>query len=124
MKVNGDKVKRLRLGMGMSQHELAGKAGVSQKMVWNMENGIGEHRPASVLAVARALEVSVETLMDPKETPADPGPADPGAPQAAEGPVAEEDTPDGPAAEGPDEGLLETWKQTIYDGDPDNVGPW
>ena len=101
MKVDGERIRQLRFGRGFSQKDLADKADVGQKVVWNMENGAGGHRPSSVLRVAEVLGVSVDDLV--VETfPAT------GTIQSRSG--------SGPG------NRIEIWRQTIYDGDPDSGG--
>ena len=101
MRVDGERIRQLRFGRGFSQKDLADKADVGQKVVWNMENGAGGHRPSSVLRVAEVLGVSVDDLV--VETfPAT------GTIQSRSG--------SGPGNH------IEIWRQTIYDGDPDSGG--
>lgn len=101
MYVDGEKIKQLRLNKGWSQRDLAEKAQVGQKVIWNMENGVGEHRPATVSRVAEALGTSVEALA------------------VSELPAAEtvRNAPDTL-----DANPIETWKQIIYNGEPGNGG--
>lgn len=101
MHVDGEKIRQLRLSKGWSQRDLAEAAGVGQKVIWNMENGVGEHRPATVSRVAEALDTSVKALL------------------ASEPPAAEtvHNVPDAL-----DAGPIETWKQIIYNGEPGNGG--
>ena len=101
MKVDGGKIKQLRLGRGFSQKDLAHEADVGQKVIWNMEHGTGGHRPNSVLRVAGVLGVSVDDLVV-ETSPA----ADAVQSQSASMP----------------ENRIEIWAQTIYDGEPESGG--
>ena len=101
MKVDSERIKQLRISKGLSQNDLAKEADLSQKIVWNMENDHGGHRPNSVLKVAGALGVSVDELAvdalpasDRIQTRSDSRP----------------------------ENRIEIWKQTIYDGEPESGG--
>ena len=101
MNVDGEKIKQLRLNKGWSQRDLAEEAQVGQKVIWNMENGTGGHRPATVSRVAEALGTSVDALL------------------VSESPAAE------PVQNAPDTqnaNLIEIWKQVIYNGEPGNGG--
>ena len=101
MRVDGERIKQLRLGRGFSQKDLSDAAKVGQKVVWNMENGTGGHRPSSVLRVAEALGVSVEDLVADTLPPTDITRGQPGERS---------------------ETRAEIWRQCIYDGEPENGG--
>ena len=59
----GEKLQRLRERAGLSQSGLADKAGLSVRSVQNWEQGHRGPSAAAVLALARALGVSAETLL-------------------------------------------------------------
>ena len=101
MKVDGRKIKQLRDARGCSQAVLADRAGIGQKVVWNMENGVGGHLPNTVLRVAEALDTTVEeltidTLPDTGEEPS--------------------------RLALPNGNRIEIWRQDIYDGEPGSGG--
>ena len=100
MRIDGERLKRLRISKGLSQDELATEADVSQKTVWNMENEQGEHRPKSVRKLAGALGISVDELVDAFPA-ADPTQSRPGSRPGSR---------------------IEIWRQTIYDGEPESGG--
>jgi len=58
----GDNIRRHRLLKGMSQRELAQKAGVSHTAVARAERGVHHPHPSTMRKLAMALEVSVEAL--------------------------------------------------------------
>jgi len=60
----GDEIRRLRLARGLSQEELAHRAGMSAKTVSRAEDGGGhEHRGSTYRRLAEALEVPPERLL-------------------------------------------------------------
>ena len=60
----GGNIARLRRAAGMSQEELAARAGLSQSFVSNLERGRRRSAQAeAVQALARALGVTVEELL-------------------------------------------------------------
>lgn len=58
----GNRLKELRVELGLTQAELAERVGVTRKTVNTVENGV--FTPSALLAfkLARALNVPVETL--------------------------------------------------------------
>jgi transcriptional regulator with XRE-family HTH domain len=58
------KLKRLREAAGLSQPELAARAGMNQYGVAKLEQGVREPSWATVQALAAALGVSCEAFMD------------------------------------------------------------
>ena len=56
-------LRRLRREAGLSQRELAGKAGVSPGTVYRLENGLRGAYPATLRKLAAALGVSPADLM-------------------------------------------------------------
>ncbi|MBW6395806.1 helix-turn-helix domain-containing protein [Thermus sp. SYSU G05001] len=68
----GKRVRELRERAGLSQHELAKRAGLTQGMIWQIEEGRKRPSVASLLAIARALNVSPSELLpvvNTKENP-------------------------------------------------------
>lgn len=63
------KIKMLRESQGMSQKELAEKAGVAQSTVHYIESG-GNYTQKSIQKIAAALGVSVSDLLDEPQTKA------------------------------------------------------
>ncbi len=63
--VNAEKLKKLRIQSGMSQSQLASKAGLSVPTIQKYENG-KEHKPGleTVLAIAEALSCRLEEFLD------------------------------------------------------------
>lgn len=57
----GDRVKWARIQRGLSQTELAGRAGVSQGTIGNIESG-ARKKPRELLSLARALNASAAWL--------------------------------------------------------------
>lgn len=63
----GSRVRRLRVALDMSQRELARRAGCHRETVYHVENG--RHAPSipNLIAIARALGVSVSSLLEEQE---------------------------------------------------------
>ena len=101
MNVDGEKVKRLRLAKGMSQRELATRAGIGQKVVWNIENGKRSHLPNTLFRLAEALDTTVEELIVDSSPAANTDPDRTGLPTAKR---------------------IEKWRQDIYDSEPEGDG--
>ncbi|MFD3005429.1 helix-turn-helix domain-containing protein [Thermus tengchongensis] len=59
----GKKVRELRERAGLSQHELAKRAGLTQGMIWQIEEGRKRPSIASLMAIARALNVCPSELL-------------------------------------------------------------
>ncbi|MFC4699359.1 helix-turn-helix domain-containing protein [Glaciecola siphonariae] len=57
------RTKAARVAAGLTQAELADKAGVSQNAISKIENGT-TRKPKDIVAIAKALNVSVEYLSD------------------------------------------------------------
>lgn len=57
---------RRRIAAGLSQQQLADKAGLTDATVCRIENGTVKARVGSLAALADALECSVEDLMPPE----------------------------------------------------------
>ncbi|HEY3906370.1 MAG TPA: tetratricopeptide repeat protein [Streptosporangiaceae bacterium] len=51
----GSRLRRLREAAGLTQEELAGRSGVSERAIGNLERGIGRPYPSSIRLVATAL---------------------------------------------------------------------
>ena len=58
----GGRVRRFRRGRGLSQHELAEMIDKSIDTVSNIERGNTFVRPATILALAKALDVGISDL--------------------------------------------------------------
>lgn len=56
----GKKLKEIREKQKLSQKQLAEKAGIGQQTISNWENGIREPLWSNLLALAQALEVSLD----------------------------------------------------------------
>ncbi len=64
----GRRLSAMRKANGMSQAKFAGKIGATQRMVSNYERSQGRPRADLVGKMAKALGVSTEDLLIPKET--------------------------------------------------------
>ncbi|OPX90233.1 MAG: transcriptional repressor DicA [Pelotomaculum sp. PtaB.Bin104] len=64
MKTFGDKVKEAREILGISQGVLAQKVGVTQRSITAYETGSARPRGTTARKLARALQVSVDYLLD------------------------------------------------------------
>ena len=64
MKAFADKVKEARISLGLSQTQLGKAAGVSLRTILAYEKGEKTPRPATLLKLAKALNVSVKFLTD------------------------------------------------------------
>jgi transcriptional regulator with XRE-family HTH domain len=69
---SGDRVRMLRGHQGLTQTDLASKAGISPTTIATMETGERRVRPATVRRIARALGVSPAELFDADEVAATP----------------------------------------------------
>src|SRR6187549_3514867 len=103
----GDRLQQLREGAGLSQSELAGRAGVSLRSIQNWEQGHRRPKAEALLALARALGVPVESLIsaladESAEAPSKPPAKKPAGPRAADAPAGEQagPPPGKPAAKG------------------------
>ena len=63
----GRRLSAMRKANGLSQAKFAGKIGATQRMVSNYERGQGRPRADLVGKMAKALGVSTEDLLIPKE---------------------------------------------------------
>ena len=54
----------IRKSKGISQHALAVKAGVTVTTISRLEHGHNDSRTNTAFRIARALDVSVESLLD------------------------------------------------------------
>jgi transcriptional regulator with XRE-family HTH domain len=57
LRVDSDKLQRLREERVLSQRELARLAGITHTTYWNLEHGFREARPKTIRKVAEALGV-------------------------------------------------------------------
>lgn len=107
----GERVARLRRRRGMTQEELAERAGVSVELVRKLEQGRRRSvRLGSVQSLARALDVQAAVLFDtPSPTdPNDPGPGVVGIRRALT-PGAAASLEDEPTADGLQRALRDAW---------------
>lgn len=65
----GDNVRRFRHAHGMSQEELASKAGMDRKTVNRIEQGVHSVRLDNVWLLAQALDVDVRDLFAEPQPP-------------------------------------------------------
>ena len=66
----GENLRKYRLERGMSQAELAQRAGRKRSAIGNYESGVREPDYDTLAALARALDVSVAQLLDDGENEA------------------------------------------------------
>jgi transcriptional regulator with XRE-family HTH domain len=71
-KVLGARLRELREAAGLSQKALAERAGLSQRNVANWELGLREPILSGAVAVAKALGVTVEALLEEPESITEP----------------------------------------------------
>lgn len=64
----GEKLKRTRLALNLSQSELAEKTGISERSLYTYEQTGAMPRSGNIQKIANALQVSVGYLMDEEET--------------------------------------------------------
>ncbi len=62
-----NRIKEIRIAKGISQKELASKAGVSQPFVHDLENENRGAKPETLGKIASALECTVEELYGEQE---------------------------------------------------------
>lgn len=60
----GDRMREARIRAGMTQHELANAIGAAQNSITNYERGIREPDAIKLIAIARALGVTCDYLLD------------------------------------------------------------
>ena len=71
------RLRELREQKGLSQKELANRAGIGQKTISNWEQGIREPLWSNVLALCQALGVPVQAFTVPPQSQDKPGPGRP-----------------------------------------------
>lgn len=59
-----DKVKKARMALNISQAELAKRTGISNRTIVSYEQGVKPKREKNIRALAEALHVSIEYLMN------------------------------------------------------------
>ena len=63
--VRGDSlIKAWREHFGLTQEELASKAGMKQSSLARLENSDGTHRKATLAKLAKAMNIGIEQLID------------------------------------------------------------
>ena len=63
LKVFGANLKKLREAKGLTTREFADIAEIAYSQVWTLESGQGDPSLTTLLAIARALEVSLDKLV-------------------------------------------------------------
>ena len=63
LKAFGENLKRLRELKGLTTRQLADTADIAYSQIWTLESGQGDPTLTTLLALARALEVSVDGLV-------------------------------------------------------------
>lgn len=63
LKAFGENLKKIREAKGLSTREFANIADIAYSQVWTLESGQGDPSLTTLLAVARALEVSLDELV-------------------------------------------------------------
>jgi transcriptional regulator with XRE-family HTH domain len=58
----GNKLKAARTRKGLSQRDLAAKAGLLQAQISKVENGMSDLRLSSLIALSRALDLELELI--------------------------------------------------------------
>ncbi len=64
----GEKIKKARLALNLSQSEVAEKTGISERSLYTYEHTGTMPRSGNILKLAEALNVSVGYLLDEEET--------------------------------------------------------
>lgn len=108
----GERVARLRRRRGLTQEELAERAGVSAELVRKLEQGRRRSvRLGTVQCLARALDVQAAVLFDAPSPmdPSDPGPGVVGIRRALTPGAAAPSLEDEPTAAGLERSLREAW---------------
>jgi transcriptional regulator with XRE-family HTH domain len=59
----GERIEEIRLKRGLSQGELAKRTGLTQGFIWQVEAGRKEPGKRALVALARALSVSLDELL-------------------------------------------------------------
>lgn len=57
-----NRIQERREALGMSREELADKAGITRQAVWNLETGRCDGMSKTMLAIAKALDTTVDAL--------------------------------------------------------------
>jgi transcriptional regulator with XRE-family HTH domain len=83
----GENLRELRRRKGLGQAELAEKGGLNRSSVSTLETGATHPRPATIRALARALEIDPNDLFEGPQAPIEGNP--PGSAHAAAGGEAE-----------------------------------
>lgn len=67
----GNRLRELRAGAGLSQLELARKAGLGQRTISHIEQGVNSPLFLTVVALADALGVPIEAFREPPSAEVD-----------------------------------------------------
>lgn len=62
----GDKIKSIRKKKGLTQEQLAKKCNISKNGLWNYENNHREPRLDTLKAIAKALDIDINELLEEK----------------------------------------------------------
>lgn len=63
LKAFGENLKKLREAKGLTTREFADIAEIAYSQVWTLESGQGDPSLTTLVAIARALEVSLDKLL-------------------------------------------------------------
>lgn len=63
LKTFGKTLKRLRKARGLTTREFANVADIAYSQVWTLENGKGDPTLTTLLAISKALQVSIADLI-------------------------------------------------------------
>ena len=63
MAETGKRIRELRIGLSMSQSDLADRVGVAQNTISQYENGLSELSMAVLFRIAQALETTSDYLL-------------------------------------------------------------
>lgn len=62
LKQFGENLKRIREGKGLTTRQFADLAEIAYSQVWLLESGKGDPSLTTLVTIARALEISLDTL--------------------------------------------------------------
>ena len=58
----GERIAKLRTSLGLSQTELANKAGITRQCLWKYENNVADPKLLYAMCIADALGVTLDYL--------------------------------------------------------------